>query len=284
MEEYIFKIGGVGFRVITDYSIKTEDSYVPFFVEEQLEPEVTIEFSREYDRAPKVTGIKSGEDLLLEFYSEKMKSLCVAKGGPKGPLSVTEWDSDYTNMTCWMNAEAYEPHRTLGNLLRLVPMRRVLQHHEILFFHASQIAVGETGILFAAPSGTGKTTQARLWETYRKAQVVCNDRTLIRNGKTYGYPMDGSQPVISGKVHRLGAIVVLGQAPKNQIRRLRPGAALAALMPQLVFDSWDREMRERAIEQLVDLIQMVPVYRLDCRPDESAVACLEKKLMEDEVI
>lgn len=284
MEEYIVRIGGVEFRVITDYSIKIEDSYAPFLVKEQLEPDVTIVFSREYEKAPKVTGTKSGEDLLLEFYSGEKQSLCVAKGGQKGPLAVTVWDDDYVNVTCWMNTEAYEPHQSLGNLMRLIPMRRVLQYYKILFFHAAQIVLDETGILFTAPSGTGKTTQARLWEKYRKAQIICNDRTLVREGRTYGYPMDGSQPVISGEVHQLGAIVVLGQALENKVSCLRPGEALAALMPQLVFDCWDREMREMAMDQLLNLIQRVPVYRLDCRPDEAAVACLEEKLMEDEVI
>lgn len=50
----------------------------------------------------------------------------------------------------------------------------------VLFFHAAQITYQETGILFAGPSGAGKTTQAKLWERFRNARIICNDRTLLR--------------------------------------------------------------------------------------------------------
>ena len=139
-------------------------------------------------------------------------------------------------------------------------------------------------LIFYGPSGTGKTTQAKLWRTHRGAEIICNDRTLVRDGQTYGFPMDGSEPVCSGKILPLGAVVCLAQASENQIRRLRPGEALAALMPQVVFDSWDSRSSRLASEQLIELIRRRPVYQLCCTPDQQAVECLEACLRKDGIL
>lgn len=134
------------------------------------------------------------------------------------------------------------------------------------------------------PSGIGKTTQAKLWKTFRPAQIICNDRTLIRNGQTYGYPVDGSEPVISGETFSLGALVVLEQAPDNQIRQLKPREALLRLMPQVVYDQWNHDAVTAATQQILDLIQQYPVYLLSCTPTQNAVTCLEQQLTKDGVL
>lgn len=163
-------------------------------------------------------------------------------------------------------------------------MRRIMMQHGVLFFHASQIGLGDRGILFTAPSGTGKTTQAKLWHKHRGAQLLCNDRTLTDGSLTYGYPMDGSEPVITGERRSLGAIVVLEQAPRNAVRALRPREILPRLMPQLVLDTWDPAASAAAMELLLNLISQTPVYLLRCTPDECAVQCLEQQLFMDGVI
>lgn len=282
--EFFVKIGGLTFSVNLESPIEVEENYLPFLTPPCADPDVRISFIRDWLHHPPVTGPRLGSDLLLEFYPGENGLLCHARGGAAGALAVTAWDGSCRQITCWLNDRDYIPQSTLGNLLRLIPMRRIFLHHGAVLLHASQIALDGKGILFTAPSGTGKSTQARLWEKYRHARLVCNDRTLLRDGKTYGYPMDGSQPVAQNSVNALGAIVVLGQAPENHISRLRPSAALSALMSQLVLDCWDGSAKEAALSLLMELVSTVPVYRLRCTPEESAVACLEQSLKEDGVI
>lgn len=282
--EYKLMIGGIGFHIISEFEIMIEESYAPFLNTQLPEQYITVEFSQNYAKAPKPTSGRLGEDLLLEYYRHEENLLCLAKGGWNGPLAITPCDPAYSHLVCYLNTEDYVPLDTLGNLFRYLPLRRALQHYNVLFFHASQVAIGNTGILFTAPSGTGKTTQAKLWRKHRGARLICNDRTLVREGLTYGFPVDGSEPVASNEVNRLSAVVVLGQSPTNRISKLKPSAALSMLMPQLVIDTWSEQARELALDQLLELIQRVPVYRLECTPDIRAVECLEAQLMADEVI
>lgn len=115
---------------------------------------------------------------------------------------------DFSHIQCVLNLDnyVYIPQQ-MDFILRTLPMRAIFQQFGTLFFHAAQIAVKETGILFTAPSGTGKTTQAKLWEKYRGARRICADRTLVRRlpegWRTFGYPLDGSEPICSEEEHAL---------------------------------------------------------------------------------
>ena len=168
----------------------------------------------------------------------------------------------------------------------MLPMREIFQHFQTVFLHASQIAIRGKGILFTAPSGTGKTTQAKLWKQYRGAEIICNDRTLTRKldglWHTYGYPIDGSEPVRSEKVNRLRCVVLLRQGLTNTIQPLPPARAVSLLMRQVVFDTWSGTARATAMQQLLSLVEDIPVFLLTCTPDERAVEMLEQKLKEIE--
>ena len=227
---------------------------------------------------------RSDPDLL----SQGREKLLYCVGGRKGSNFLRGIRRYF--FTCFVQdtGTAVAP-KSLGEILRYFPMRAILQQFLVLFFHAAQITYQKTGILFAGPSGAGKTTQAKLWERFRNARIICNDRTLLRkqdgNWHSYGYPMDGSQPVRSGEVHVAGCIVLVKQSQngKSSIERLRAGKAMAQLMPQLVIDWWSENARNQAAENLFLLLKEMPVYQLTATMDEQAVACLEKILKMDDI-
>lgn len=276
------RMGGIRFHIDCDYAFECEESFAPFFCTSKNVSDVNITFIHDYSQAPLPTGPMLGEDLLIEYYPCGGKLLSMAKGSKGTHLSCCV--SDGNDHICYLNVEPNGGIRTLDGLLRLIPMRRIFLDRGILFFHASQIGLGDKGILFSAPSGTGKTTQAKLWNKFRNADILCNDRTLTDGQCTYGYPYDGSEPVACGEIRRLGAIVTLEQAPKNTIRRLRPREALTRLMPQTIIDVWDPWAQTAAAEQILTLLSHTPVYLLQCTPDEDAVVCLEQQLTKDGVI
>lgn len=282
--EILIEIGGVRFLFHSDCDIIVEDTIAPFFCTTRDVIDVNIHLIHGFANAPLPASPMAGEDVLMEYYREEQGLLCLTKGGQGRYLSSCLCSAELEELTCWLNFPAGSPTDTLGNILRMIPLRRILLEKGVLFFHASQIALGDTGILFTAPSGTGKTTQAKLWRRYRGAGLLCNDRTLTDGKTTYGYPMDGSEPVITGERRNLGAIVVLEQAPENAVRKLRPRESLPRLLSQLVLDTWDPDASAAAAELLLDLLPRLPVYLLRCTPDESAVQCLEQQLYQDGVI
>lgn len=261
-----------------------EESIAPFFCISENVIDVNVKLIHDFSGAPLPSSEMLGEDVLMEYYREGDSLICLTKGGRGGYLSCCVSSPDLREMTCWLNFPSGADLDTLGNLLRMIPLRRVLLRHGVLFFHAAQVALGDTGILFTAPSRTGKTTQSRLWNRHRGAALICNDRTLTDGIRTYGFPVDGSAPVISGRKCRLGAVVLLEQAPVNTVRPLSPRQALVRLMPQLVLDTWDCDSTAAAADLLLGLVARAPVYLLSCTPDEGAVCCLEQQLLKDGVI
>ena len=176
--EYNLKIGGISIRITSKVELCIEDSMIPFMTDNILKPDVHVEVIWKNDSIPIPKSKISGEDVLVEYYFEGDRYFCMAKGGWKGYLGATICDKNFCRLTCYINKKDFQkPVESLGNLLRFLPMRTILQKHGVVFLHASQIAVRNKGILFTAPSGTGKTTPARLWEKYRQADIICNDRT-----------------------------------------------------------------------------------------------------------
>ena len=278
------ELSGIVFRIRLPYPVEVQEGFAKFAVKGNPDRwDADIEFIRGCEQ---FTGFREpclAEDEQMRFYSHAGLILCAAKGGSLGPMAYTVCDVDGARMACYLNA-CYPPLETLGTLVQLVPLRWFLARKGVLLLHASQILVQNRGVLFAAPSGTGKTTQAGLWRQHRGARVACNDRVLLRDRQTWGFPYDGAQPVFDPEVQSLGAVVCLGQAEENRIVKLRPAGAVARLMQIALFDAWDPAVRDFAAEQLLGIVEAVPVYQLDCTPDETAVACLEEQLRKDGVI
>lgn len=280
----LLRIGGIRFRFDSDIEILIEESLSPFFCTTEMVSTVNVRFIHCFTSTPHPHGPMLGEDLLMEYYQENGQLLCLTKGSQGQYLSCCICSEDLRELTCYLNFSAGSSADSLGNLIRMIPLRRILLQDRVLFFHASQIQFNGVGILFSAASQTGKTTQAKLWRAYRHAEILCNDRTLTDGLYTYGFPVDGSEPVISGKRSNLGAIVLLEQSPQNQIVRLSPRKAVPRLMQQLILDAWDSESAAYASDLLLELMVCTPVYLLRCTPDEGAVTCLEQQLRKDGVI
>lgn len=162
-----------------------------------------------------------------------------------------------------------------------IGIHELLLPFRTLIFHASYIGWQGEGLLFTAPSGVGKSTQAELWRRYRRAEVLNGDKAGVRlegEPMVYGVPFSGTSGICRNVSLPLRGIVVLSQAAENTIRRLLPSEAVAALCPNVFVDSAVQEEWQMAVQLLLDLVSAVPVYALACTPDESAVETLEAAL------
>ncbi len=172
--------------------------------------------------------------------------------------------------------------RYSSNLCDLLSLETLLLLHGGFLLHASFLDIGGAALLFSAPSGTGKSTQAALWERYMGARIINGDRATLRyiNGTwhAFGLPYAGSSQICHDAKLPCRAIVVLRQAKENRLTRLTAREAVLALYPELSVHEWETVQVEAAMTLLLHLLRDIPVYRLDCLPNEEAVRLLAKEL------
>lgn len=151
----------------------------------------------------------------------------------------------------------------------------VVARNNGLVLHASLVEYEGRAVAFTASSGTGKSTQADLWHEHLGAEIMNGDRAFVRRfddeWRAYGSPWAGSSPYIKNVKAPLAGIVVLKQAPENRIRRLNAAEVMAYLYNNVRYPFWDEEATAASLETLDALIREIPIFLLECRPDEEAV-------------
>ena len=149
-------------------------------------------------------------------------------------------------------------------------------------FHCSCIERNGKAILFTAPSGTGKSTQADQWHQLRGTPIVNGDRAAVRvTGEgvfACGIPFSGSSVYCENRTLPLEAIVYLAQAPVTSIRKLRGYEAFRRVWEGCSINTWEPEDMRQVSDAVTQTVSAVPVFYLPCTPDESAVTALEQAL------
>ena len=224
------------------------------------------------------------------FYSRDEKDRyqvhhCPCPGKP--PYACTLWEQDNEGrlaLTC-----SYLP----GNEFRFGYSRMISDHigmetlflrRSCLMLHAAFIRWQGKGILFTAPSGTGKSTQAELWKKYERADILNGDRAAVRRDESgcwqaYGLPYAGSSGIYRNEKTPVSAVIVLRQAEENRIRRLGMLDTIRNLYPETTVHHWEPDFVEKALTLLTELAGEVPFYLLECRPDRGAVEAVKNVLI-----
>lgn len=145
--------------------------------------------------------------------------------------------------------------------------------------HGAQVSHGGRAIVFTAPSGVGKSTQADLWVKHRGAEIINGDRSVIRPEEkgvvALGIPYGGSSGIAKKSRLQLSAIVYVQQAACSRVRRLSGLEAFKRIWEGCSLDTWCASDVEACTDAVLRVMETVPVYLLECTPDESAVAALE---------
>ncbi len=190
--------------------------------------------------------------------------------------------SDPTHSNAYFTHHSYTTFFHFRYLWNSVALSQLLLPFKILLFHASYISYKNKAILFSAPCGTGKSTQAELWRIHKGAEVINGDKAGIsvdaNSINAHGLPFSGTSGICKNRSMPLSAIVILGQAKENSIRRLNGTEAIMSLIENIYLDFIAPGEMQQCIDLLIDLLKKVPVYRLDCTPDEHAVEKLAKEL------
>lgn len=280
----LFRIGDFCFRVISDLPYAAPDHFQQFAIETG-KPEYTYHI-QEVQALPGVEGKRIARRPDMEVIQEGMKESRLI--GIKGISGYYAYYREISSRKAdiWVTKLVQElmPSDTVyGSLFALD--RRMIERGGLIL-HCAYIEHHGRGILFSAPSGVGKSTQAALWEKYRNSVTVNGDRALLRKkeGKwlACAWPVCGSSQICKRVDVPVHAIVMLRQGKKNSVMRLSPIEAFRQLYPQVTVNQWNPEFVQAAINGIEDLILQVPVWQLTCDISEEAVQCLENALFSDD--
>ena len=198
---------------------------------------------------------------------------------------ITPENRVFEQEASWEEAriEGFRPRRYTDPHLERAALQRVFAEHlfdyDILLFHGSLVAVDGSGYLFAAKSGTGKSTHTRLWREHfgNRAVMVNDDKPFlkIRSDGVWvcGSPWSGKHGLDTNVTVPLKSICILERGPENRIRPMEAKDA----MPRLLHEGYCpvNPDKQDAFHALVNrLADSVPLWHMECNknPDAAVTA------------
>lgn len=155
----------------------------------------------------------------------------------------------------------------------------------VALFHSSTVSFGDKAYMFLGVSGTGKSTHSSLWLKYIEGTELLNDdNPVVRvfddgDAVVYGSPWSGKTPCYRNLSYPLGGIVLLSQAPYNKIHRLEGIRAYVALVPSISGKRWETSIADGLHDTENKLAKHIPVWHLECLPDEAAAQLCHKTIV-----
>lgn len=266
--EHVFVLKGDG----QDDLLQLLSQYEPFIIEPTTEVAFVVEvvdelsvasfqeeMRQEDDGQTIVVGRLDTGEAYLEFWLGK--KLC----------SIMVTDKDYR-----LAKVCVKENWSFGvNNAIMVMYALATANSQTALFHSSVVSYQDKAYMFLGQSGTGKSTHSSLWLKYIEGTELVNDdnpvvRIIDGVARVYGSPWSGKTPCYRNVSYPVGGIVKLDQAPYNEMKRLKGVRAYAAVLPSISGKRWDKKLAEGLHETENLLAQLVPIWHLDCLPDEAA--------------
>lgn len=144
-----------------------------------------------------------------------------------------------------------------------------------IIFHSSAIMVDGEAYLFTAPSGTGKSTHARLWREMLgdKAVMINDDKPIIRyvDGAfyVYGTPWNGKHRLDTNIRAKIKAICKIAQAKENTIKKASVSEMLLTILNQTIRPT-ELDKMDKLLIIIDKMLTEVNLYSLECNISREA--------------
>lgn len=148
--------------------------------------------------------------------------------------------------------------------------------------HGSSISYKGNGIVFSAKSGTGKSTQTRLWMESLTDVVLINDDSpaiTFDEDTVYlnGTPFAGTTGINTNKTVPLRALVFIERSKEPYIEKLSFKEAIPRFMDE-IGKSLVSDNISLCVDFAAKLMEKVPVYLLHCNMEKESVDTLKNQL------
>ena len=148
--------------------------------------------------------------------------------------------------------------------------------------HASVTEKDGNALMFLGVSGTGKSTHSYLWRKYVEGCTLLNDdEPIVRiyddnSVRVFGAPWSGSTPCYRNVSAKISAFVHLHQSLENKLTEEDGRDAFVSIFSSTHTLQTDSSITNDVFNTVADILGVVSVFRLDCRPDREAVSLTEK--------
>ena len=203
-----------------------------------------------------------------------------------GLKAYMNYDEDYRNIEIWIDEDTFTDAATAEYVYTGMIFLELAQRHGLLPLHGSAINYKGDVILFSAPSGTGKSTHARMWKHLYKDDVswVNDDKPLLEVTDegifVYGAPFSGQYSSNTNERKPLKAIVFLQQGITDKVEVLNEKDALTNLIKNTLRPS-EEALWDQALKHFDQIIKDVPIYMLHASLSTSAVKAIKKEIYKD---
>ncbi len=172
----------------------------------------------------------------------------------------------------------YLLHHVLGEVFAFC---QTVRNSTVL--HSAAVAYRGKGVLFSAPSETGKSTHTGMWKTFYPQDVILfnDDTPIIRPQGTglycFGTPWSGKTEINENICAPLRSIVFLKQAKENSIRKLPTIEAVARLLSETKKPVFS-ELMNQHMDIINQILVSTPIYELGCNISKEAVDLVKETL------
>lgn len=182
-------------------------------------------------------------------------------------------NADFTEIKTNMSSDDID-NMALNNILMFAFSFSTIKT-ATLMIHSSVAVLDNKAHAFLGKSGTGKSTHVGLWLKHIQGATLLNDDNpiiRIQDNKVYiyGSPWSGKGAVYLQEKYLLNGIMRLKQAAYNKIEPISGTKAFAALLPSCSKIQWEHDLFNSLCSSINIIIKNVPIYCLECLPDEAA--------------
>lgn len=281
---YDYYICGKHIRFSIPWRLKITAEAKPFLTESESQPDLPVNFLVvDSLPTPKAGGIWYIDSYYLPDEQGQRVWHSAERGNP--PYCCVIWEKE-SHVTCYCLRGEEKQIIYTKNLIELIGLEFCLLRLEAFILHAALIDWQGKGILFCAPSGTGKSTQAALWQQYMGSKTLNGDRAGIRYDagvwKAWGIPFAGTSGIYCNESVPIHAVVLLGQGSNNILSAVPPSEAFKRMLPECNAQRWNAAFMDKLMGLLSAFACGVPVYRLECQPNLGAVEVLYKGILKED--
>ena len=153
-----------------------------------------------------------------------------------------------------------------------------LINYGTILFHGSAIAVDGEVYIFAAPSGTGKSTHSKIWRRVLTAQghdvfMINDDKPLLKITEdaviACGTPWRGVHKLGTSAEMKVKSICLLSRDTHNHIEPISPKDAFPYIYRQ-TYRPQNPILLSKILGLLNDLLSRVSFYTLGCNMSDEA--------------